>query len=231
MPDLEAEKAMAAELAVAEVQAGMLVGLGTGSTAAHAIRSLGARVAAGLQIEAVATSLATERLARSLSIPVRPFDEVSGVDLTIDGADQINSALQALKGGGGALLREKIVAAASTRTIIMADSSKVVAVLGQEMRLPLEVLPFASAFVERSLSEYGFAVTRRRQADGTTVLTDQQNYLFDVDVGAVHDPDQLACRLAAIPGVLEHGLFLSEIDELFIARHGKVDVIVRQGQT
>src|SRR5262245_44449147 len=115
MPDLEVEKAMAAERAAAEVRDGMIVGLGTGSTAAYAIHQLAARVADGLQITATATSVATERLARSLSIPLRPFEELSSVDLTIDGADEITPALQAVKGGGGALLREKIVAAASTR--------------------------------------------------------------------------------------------------------------------
>ncbi|WP_254513506.1 ribose-5-phosphate isomerase RpiA [Anatilimnocola floriformis] len=227
MPDLAAEKAMAAEHAVAEIQDGMIVGLGTGSTTAFAIRALGVRVAAGLQIVATATSIATERLARSLAIPLRPFDELSKADLTIDGADEITPALQAIKGGGGALLREKIVAAASTRTIIIADSSKLVSTLGLGFRLPLEVLPFATAFVERSLTELGFAVTQRRQADGTPAMTDQQNYPFDVTVGAIPDPAALAARLAAIPGVLEHGLFLSEIDELFIARGGQVEVILR----
>ncbi|QDU28373.1 Ribose-5-phosphate isomerase A [Anatilimnocola aggregata] len=229
MLDLEAEKALVAARAVNEIQAGMLVGLGTGSTSACAIRLLGARVAAGLQIEATATSLATERLARALNINLRSFEDISIVDLTIDGADQIDANLRAIKGGGGALFREKIVAAASTRTIIIADSSKLAPVLGVGQSLPLEVLPFAAAFVERCLREAGLAVSRRREPKGTLAVTDQQNYLFDVDFGAIHDPLQLATWLASIPGVIEHGLFLSEINELFIADKGQVRVIVKNG--
>lgn len=227
MSDQDADKLAAAELAVAEVQDGMLVGLGTGSTTVYAIRAIGARVAAGLRIEATATSLATERLARSLNIPLRPFEELARVDLAIDGADEIDASLRAIKGGGGALLREKIVAAAAERTIIIADSSKLVPVLGSTRSLPVEVLPFAAALVERRLGEAGFAVTRRRAPDGALALTDQRNYLFDVAVGEIHDPPQLSAWLASLPGLIEHGLFLTEIDELYLANHGQVGVVTK----
>ncbi|WP_425615780.1 ribose-5-phosphate isomerase RpiA [Anatilimnocola sp. NA78] len=228
MGDLEAEKALAAAAAVREVREGMLVGLGTGSTAAHAVRQLGVRVTAGLRIRATSTSLATEQLARSVGLELLPFETVSRVDLTIDGADEIDRTLRAIKGGGGALLREKIVAAASDRTIIIADSSKLVSVLGLGVRLPLEVLPFASAFVERTLLARGFTPTKRRLANGLEFRTDQQNYVFDVEVGTIHNPGELARWLEALPGVLEHGLFVSEIDELLIGRSQGVEVIHRQ---
>lgn len=154
MADLEAEKALAARRAIDEVENGMLVGLGTGSTMAYAIRELGARVGKGLRIKAVATSSASEALARSLGIELLAGSEVARVDLAIDGADEVDPALNAIKGGGGALLREKIVAASADRMIVIVDSSKPVERLGR-FKLPLEVLPFASAWVARSLKNLG----------------------------------------------------------------------------
>lgn len=226
MPDLEAEKAAAAEAAVNEIRDGMLVGLGTGSTAAYAVKALGRRVAQGLRVTCVATSVATETLAKSVGLTITPFDEVSRVDLTIDGADEIDPLLRAIKGGGGALLREKVVAAASDRVIAIVDSSKPVAELGR-FKLPVEALPFASAWVLRALTEIGATPTRRVRADGTPFRSDQGNFIVDAAFHAISDPAQLAARLAGVPGIVEHGLFLDEIDSVFIGRGDSVEIVHR----
>jgi ribose 5-phosphate isomerase A len=221
--DRDVEKAAAAEAAVADVRDGMLVGLGSGSTAAHAVRAVGRRVAQGLRIECVATSRATESLARAAGLTVRPFEDVARLDLTIDGADEIDPQLRAIKGGGGALLREKVVAAASDRVSIIVDSSKPVARLGA-FPLPVEVLPFAHAWVMRVLAGLGGAATRRQGADGSPYRTDQGNLIVDAAFGRIEDPAALALRLSQVPGIVEHGLFLDEIDTVFVGRPGGVDV-------
>lgn len=226
MPDLEAEKARAARRAVDEVRDGMLVGLGTGSTAAYAIRDLGARVKAGLRIDVVATSKASDKLARDLGLAPWDFADVARVDLTIDGADRINPRLEAIKGGGGALLREKIVGAASDRLFIIVDSSKPVDTLGG-FPLPLEVLPFARAWVERAVAALGVEARLRRGADSAPFLTDQANVILDADIGEIKAPSELADALDRIPGIVEHGLFVSEIDCAFIGRGDQVDVVFK----
>ena len=221
--DREAEKTAAAEAAVAEIRDDMLVGLGSGSTAACAVRAIGRRVAQGLRVECVATSRATEALARSVGLTVRPFDDIARIDLTIDGADEIDPALRAIKGGGGALLREKVVAAASDRVSIIVDSSKAVARLGG-LPVPVEVLPFAGAWVMRVLTELGGTATRRHGVDGSPFRTDQGNFIFDTAFGPIEDAIVLAMHLSQVPGIVEHGLFLDEIDTVFIGRSGGVDV-------
>lgn len=221
--DRDAEKAAAAEAAVAEVRDGMLIGLGSGSTAAYAVRAVGRRVAQGLRVDCVATSRATEALARSVGLTVRPFDDIPRLDLTIDGADEVDPALRAIKGGGGALLREKVVAAASDRVSIVVDASKPVGRLGA-FPVPMEVLPFAGAWVMRALTELGGTAARRHGADGSPFRTDQGNFIVDTAFGPIEDALGLAARLAQVPGVLEHGLFLDEIDTVFIGRPGGVDV-------
>jgi len=226
MSDLEAEKAAAAEAAVNEVRDGMLIGLGSGSTAAYAVKAVGRRAAQGLRVDCVATSVATEMLAKSVGLTITPFDDVSRVELTIDGADEVDSSLRAIKGGGGALLREKVVAAASERVIIIVDSSKPVAQLGR-FKLPIEVLPFASAWVLRALIEIGGNPTRRVRADGTPFRTDQGNFILDAAFQVISDPVHLATRLARVPGIVEHGLFLDEIDSVFIGRAEGVEIIHR----
>ena len=205
----------------------MLVGLGTGSTVACAVRRLGNRVAVGLEIKAVATSIAIERLALSVGIPVLPFDAVSRIDITIDGADEIDPELRAIKGGGGALLREKVVAIASDRVIIIVDSSKAVARLGR-FHLPVAVVPFADAYVEKSLRKFGVPVARRMTPDGP-FRTDDGNHIFDISFGSIADAESLAAELKAIPGVIEHGLFLSEIHMAVIARGSTIEIRQRQG--
>jgi ribose 5-phosphate isomerase A len=226
MSDLEREKANAAAAAVREVSDGMLVGLGTGSTAAYAVKELGRRVSEGLKVSAVATSTATQQLAESVGISVVHFGAIASVDLTIDGADEIGPNLQLIKGGGGALLREKIVATASTRAIVIVDSSKPVDRLGR-FRLPVEVLPYAATFVERRLRELGAPVAQRLTPNGP-FRTDQDAFIYDVSFGAIHDPFAIATALEAIPGVLEHGLFLTEFDTALIGRDDEVEIIHRK---
>jgi ribose 5-phosphate isomerase A len=212
------DKKIAALAAADEVKAGMLVGLGTGSTAAFLIDELGRRFAQGLQFRAVATSLASEEQAKSLGIPVLPFAGVAHIDLAIDGADEIDPRLRAIKGAGGAMLREKCVAASAARMIVIADGSKKVSQLGSAP-VPCETLPFAQSFVEGALIELGAQVALRTR-DGAPYLTDQDNLIFDCHFGAIADPAALATALSSIPGMVGHGLFIDEIDGLYLAENG-----------
>ena len=223
----DADKRIAAIAAADEVRAGMLVGLGTGSTAAFLIDELGRRFAGGLHFRAVVTSRASEKQARALGIPVLPFAEVAQIDLAIDGADEIDPQLRAIKGAGGAMLREKCVAAAATRMIVIADGSKTVARLGA-MPVPCETLPFAQAFVGQALTGLGARVALR-QGEGAPYRTDQDNLIFDCHFGAIADPAALAARLSSIPGMVGHGLFIDEVDGLYLARNGSATFTARPG--
>lgn len=218
MIDRDADKRLAAAAAVDEVCDNMLVGLGTGSTAAHVIALLAER---GLGIETVATSRASAELAERLGLKVRPFDEVARVDLAIDGADAIDADLCAVKGAGGAMLREKIVAAAADRMIVIADGSKRVERLGST-KLPIEILPFARAFAVERLSGLFERLDER-----TAYRTDNGNIVVDGHGWNDADLPGLAAALAAIPGVVGHGLFLSEIDAAYIADNGVVTRLER----
>ena len=226
MTDREAEKRLAAARAVDEIEDGMFVGLGTGSTTAYAIKSLSDRIRQGLRITAVATSRATEMFARRLAVPLVPFEQFSSVDLTIDGADEIDCHFQAIKGGGGALLREKVVAAASSRMIVIVDACKVVRRLGG-FPLAVEVVPFASEFVRTHLADLGASVTLR-SVGGEPFITDQSNHILDAAFGKALRPIEIAGAIDAIPGVMEHGLFLSEIDTVVIGRGETVEVRRRE---
>jgi ribose 5-phosphate isomerase A len=222
------DKKIAALAAADEVKAGMLVGLGTGSTAAFLIDELGRRFARGLQFRAVVTSLASEKQAKGLGIPVLPFSEVAHIDLAIDGADEIDPQLRAIKGAGGAMLREKCVAASAARMVVIADGSKAVATLGAAP-VPCETLPFALSFVEGALTELGARVVLRRK-DGVPYRTDQANLIFDCHFGAIADPAALAASLSSIPGMVGHGLFIDEIDGLYLARNGSATFTPRPGE-
>jgi ribose 5-phosphate isomerase A len=219
---MDDDKRLAAVTAVEEVQAGMLVGLGTGSTAAHAIARLGEKVRAGLDIRAVVTSHASETMARAAGIPLLDFADVATLDLAIDGADEIDPDLRAIKGAGGAMLREKVVAAAARRMIVIADGSKRVARLGAA-RVPVEILPFARSFVVARLVALGAQVVPR---DGGAYRTDQGNAVLDCCFAAL-DPVVDAARIAVIPGVLGHGIFLDEVDIAYIAANGVVTRLER----
>ncbi|WP_116090973.1 ribose-5-phosphate isomerase RpiA [Sphingomonas crusticola] len=218
------DKRLAAIAAADEVKDGMLVGLGTGSTAAFLIDELGRRHAAGLKFRAVATSLKSEAQAKALGISVLPFSEVSSVDLAIDGADEIDPHMRALKGAGGAMLREKCVAASARRMVVIADGSKAVAQLGA-MPVPCETLPFAQAFVAAALERLGARVVLRLR-DGQPHRTDQDNIVFDCHFGMLADPAALAAQLSSIPGMIGHGLFIDEVDALYLADAGQI--IVRE---
>ena len=219
------DKRLAAEAAVAEIEDGMLVGLGSGSTAAFAIAAIGKRVSEGLAIDAVATSFASEALARRYGIALLDFEDVASVDLVIDGTDEIDPAFRAIKGAGGAMLREKIVATAAKRMVVVADGRKRVERLGG-VPVPVEVLPFARSFVAGEVRRLGAEPVLRR-AGADPYLTDQNNIVFDCAFAALDASDELAAALAAIPGVLGHGLFLREVDAAYIAAEGRVERLER----
>lgn len=207
-PDWDAAKRAAAWRACEFVEDGMVVGLGTGSTAAHAVRRLGERVRGGLRITGVPTSVSTERLAREVGIPLASLDEVSRVDVTIDGADEVDPRLDLIKGLGGALLREKVVASVTERQVIIVDASKVVPRLGTKAPLPVEVLPFGKASVRRLLEGRGWK-PELRVRDGKPFITDNGNVIFDVRFPeGVGDARALAREVNTIPGVVENGFFL-----------------------
>lgn len=222
MSDLDSEKRLAAARAIEYVQDGMIVGLGSGSTSAHATRLLGERVRGGLRIRGVPTSEATASLAREVGIPLATLDEVGRIDVAIDGADQIDPALNLIKGGGGALLREKVVAFAAARFVVIADSSKMADVLGS-FPLPLEVVPFASRVVSERVTSLGGTARLRKRADGEVYLTDQGNQILDCSFGAIAEPGALQDELERIPGVAEHGLFINYADEVIVARGTEIE--------
>ncbi|MDO7846431.1 ribose-5-phosphate isomerase RpiA [Hymenobacter sp. M29] len=227
----EDEKRHAAATALRWVRSGMVLGLGSGSTSAHFITLLGEKVQAGeLQIQATATSQASEALARQLGIPLLEPRRGLRFDLTVDGADELDAQLQLMKGGGGALLREKVLKTASDYLLIIADSSKYVAQLGR-FPLPLEVVPFALPWVLDAVEKLGGAPVVRpnqSQPDGL-YRSDQGNLLVDCHFKVISEPEQLALQLQAVPGIVEHGLFLGMAQAAVVAR-GEQAVVVRAGQ-
>jgi ribose 5-phosphate isomerase A len=230
--DVEAQKRAAADRAIAYVRPGMRLGLGTGSTAKHFVELLGDRVRAGLDVVAVATSEATRAQAEQLGIALTTLDETPELDLTVDGADEISPDLTLIKGGGGALLREKIVAAASATMMVIADESKWVSALGR-FPLPIEIAPFGAAVTRRAVETLvaaagcpGPAVLRKRQ-DGHAFVTDGGHWLLDAHLRNIADPAALAARLAAIPGVMEHGLFIGLARTAIVAGPAGVRVVER----
>jgi ribose 5-phosphate isomerase A len=214
-------KRRAAEAALAYVEDGMRLGLGSGSTADHFVRLLGRRVAAGLDVTGVATSERTARLAEEVGIRLTNLDATPELDLDVDGADEIGPGLTLIKGGGGALLREKIVAFAAARMIVIADAGKLVEELGA-FPLPIEVVGFgltATALaVEQAGIELGLSVAIDvRRHGGEPFVTDSGNRILDASFGRIPDPEALAGRLAEIPGIVEHGLFLGFADLALVA--------------
>jgi len=203
----EAEKEAAGRAGAKLVRDGDVVGLGTGSTAYFAVVALGERVKAGLKIVGIPTSVQTADLARSVGIQLTTLDEHPEIDITIDGADELNPRLNLIKGGGGALTREKVIASASKKMVVVADSSKVVAVLGK-FPLPVEVIAFARAVVERKIAALGASPKLRTKADGSPYITDNGNQILDCSFGKIADPPALALSLSNIPGIVEHGLFI-----------------------
>ncbi|MFS0869804.1 ribose-5-phosphate isomerase RpiA [Paenibacillus xylanilyticus] len=215
-------KKIAAERAAEYIQDGMKVGLGTGSTAYFAICRLGERVRDGLQIQAVATSEASDKLAREWGIPIIPFDQIGRLDITIDGADEVDPEFNLIKGGGGALLREKIVAANSDKLIIVADGSKAVQQLGQ-FPLPVEVVPFASEWTFQALENLGCRPKWRMNGD-QRYLTDNGNLIADCRMEAIENAAELNVKLNMLPGVVDNGLFVDMADTVILAKDdGTID--------
>jgi len=200
--------------------------LGTGSTAVYAVQAVADRVKAGLKILCIPTSVRTKDQATSLGIPLTTLDEHQEIDVTIDGADEIDPNLCLIKGGGGALLREKIIASASRKMVVIADSTKLVPVLGK-FPLPVEVVGFAQAVVAKKIEAMGAEVSLRRDAAGKTYITDEGHHILDCKFGQIPDPPSLARKLSDIPGVMEHGLFIGLASLVLIGKGNVVEEIQR----
>ncbi|MFT5507840.1 MAG: ribose 5-phosphate isomerase A [Hyphomicrobiaceae bacterium] len=227
--DVREMKRAAAARAIEYVEDGMVVGLGTGSTAAEFVDLLGAKVRDGLKITGVPTSEATLVQALGLGIPMATIDEQPEIDLTIDGADELDRNLRLVKGGGGALLREKIVASGSAQMVIIADQSKLVDTLGA-FPLPIEVVQFGlavtRAMIEDIADELGLEgpVKQRMLADGKPFVTDGGNFIMDCAFERIEDPEALAELLPFTPGVIDHGLFIGLADQAIVAGDSGVQV-------
>ncbi len=218
----DAAKRAAGEAAAGAVADGDIVGLGTGSTAAHAIRALGRAVGDGLAIEGVATSFQSRELAREVGVPLVPLEDVSGVDVAIDGADQV-AGFDLVKGGGAAHAREKVVAAAADRFLVVVDPTKEAEVLDHPV--PVEVLPEARTSVRAALEALGGEPTlRAASAKDGPVVTDNGNLVLDADFGPIDDPAGLAAELSALPGAVEHGLFVEMTDAVYVGSGDGVEV-------
>lgn len=225
-------KQQAASYAVGFIESGMVVGLGTGSTAAYAVKQIAKCLQAGdlKKIVAIPTSIRTEKLARELKIPLCGFDAQPEIDLTIDGADEVDEDLNLIKGGGGALLREKVVAQASRRNIIVVDESKLSSRLGARWALPVEVIPFAAKAEENFLKSMGARVTLRLDAQGQPYQTDQHNYILDANFGEIANPNPLAAKLNERAGIVEHGLFLGLASDVIVAAQDEIRHLKRGGK-
>lgn len=217
-----------ADAAIAPIESGMLVGLGTGRTAARGIRALGKRVREeGLDISCVPTSEASEKLGREVGLKIVDFSLIERIDYLFDGADEVDRELRMLKGGGGAMTRERIVAWASDRNVYMVDSTKMVPRLGTRNTLGVAVLMFGMAAVRSEVRSLGLNGVWRRTIQGELFVTDNGNLILDVTLDD-RNLEELAAALNDIPGVIDHGLFLAEADELLVDNAGTIDRYVRE---
>lgn len=223
-------KQKAAERAVDFVQSGMVLGLGTGSTTLFALEYIGLRIKTGLlrDIVGIPSSFQTEKNAKELGIPLTNFDEHQEIDLTIDGADEVDPQLNLIKGGGGALLREKILAQSSRRNIIIVDEHKLSPKLGTHWPLPVELIPFAIKPVANYITSLGAKVILRKKNDGSTYTTDQNNFILDCNFGPISNPEELALKLCNRAGIVEHGLFLGLATEVIVATQNGIRHIMRE---
>ncbi len=224
MDKQEKLKQEAAHHAVGFIKSGMVVGLGTGSTAAFAVMRIAERLKSRdlKDIVGIPTSIRTEKLARELEIPLCGLEAQPAIDVTIDGADEVDADLNLIKGGGGALLREKVVAQASRRNIIVVDESKLSLRLGTRWALPVEVIPFATKAEENFLKSLGASVTLRLGEQGQPYKTDQHNYILDANFGEMADPNRLAAKLNERAGIMEHGLFLGLAGDVIVAAQDEI---------
>lgn len=227
-PDVQQLKHEAALRAVEYVRDGMVVGLGTGSTATFAVREIGKRVSEGLNIRGVPTSERTAALATELGIPLVSLEDVEGIDLTIDGADEVDlSTLNVIKGLGGALLREKLVAIATAEVVLIVDESKVVPQLGDHTPLPVEVVRFAWSRTCSTLHALGCTTERRTREDGEPYITDSGNYLIDCRFQGIPNPVSVGEQIKSITGVVDHGLFIGIARRVIVASSDGIKVVER----
>ncbi|ECB9717710.1 ribose-5-phosphate isomerase RpiA [Listeria monocytogenes] len=219
------QKKIAGEKACEWIEDGMVVGLGTGSTVYYTIEKLGQMVNNGLHITGVATSDETTKQAEKLGIPLKALNDVTEIDVTIDGADEIDTNFQGIKGGGGALLREKMVASASLKNIWVVSEEKLVRTLGK-FPLPLEVIPFGWKQIERKLAKEQIQTNLRKQSNGEVYVTNNGNYILDIVNQSFTDAKMWQEKLAQIPGVVEHGLFLDYVDLIICGKaNGETEII------
>jgi len=235
LQDREELKRLAGEKAVEQVEDGMIVGLGSGSTVEYTLRKLGQMVRDGLKIQGIPTSIHTKRIAKEENIPLTNLDEHPEIDLTIDGADEVDSSLNLIKGGGGALTREKIIAFNSKKVIIVVDDSKIVKCLGIDFALPVEVIKFGWQATKRSLEQFGWQpAEERREEVACTIelrkvmedepfITDNGNYILDLEFQRIDTPEELSIAINNVPGVVENGLFIGLADEVIVG--GKQGII------
>lgn len=220
------EKQLAAEYSVKYIEDGMIIGLGTGSTVRFLLAKLGERIRQGLKISAVSTSSGTTELAKSLKINVVDINSIDRLDITIDGADEVNFELNGIKGGGGALLYEKIVAGISLKNIWIVDSSKLVKTLGK-FPLPVEVIPFGSKQLFNRLDKLGFN-PKFREINGKRFITDSNHYIIDLNLNLIENENELDAKLKSIPGIVETGLFINTADVIIIGKENGCEVLERQ---
>jgi ribose 5-phosphate isomerase A len=209
-------KRQAALAALDEIRSGMIVGLGTGSTAAHFIRELGAKVRAGLKVAGIPTSEDSRRLAEEVGVPLTTFKEHPEIDVTVDGADEVSPALDLIKGLGGALVREKIVARASKRVVIVVDDAKLVEKLGTKTVIPVEVIPLATDRVVLQLKEWG-GEARIREKNGQWFISDNGNVILDWKHGVIEEPANLEKELKLLTGVVDSGIFAGVAQRVIVA--------------
>ncbi len=222
----EKEKELAAKEAAKLVENGMVVGLGSGSTAAYMVKELGKRVAAGLTIVGIPSSENTRLLAIESGIPLKEFSEIKKIDINIDGADEFDPYLRLIKGGGGALLREKILAYNSKMNVIIADSGKQVKRLGK-FKLPVEIIPFAASKIEEELGELNLKPVLRK-INGSVFQTDEQNYILDIDISNQTNLTNLEIKLKSIPGLVETGLFIETTTKVIMGVGNKTVIVQKQ---
>lgn len=220
-------KKQAAEKAVQHIEEGMVVGLGTGSTVEFAIRKIGEMVNDGLNITGIPTSLKTKKLATELNIPLMDLDDRTEIDVTIDGADEVDANLNLIKGGGGALTREKIIAYHSQKVIIIVDETKIVKGLGCDSFLPVEVTKFGWLATKKALEDLGCKAELRKIME-EVFITDNQNYILDCEFGKIPDPEALEKDINNIPGVLENGLFINLADQVIVGSKQGIMTLERQ---
>jgi ribose 5-phosphate isomerase A len=212
----EEYKKQAGEEAVKHIEDGMILGLGTGSTVEYTIRKLGQMVKDGLKIEGIPTSIHTKRIAKEENIPLTTLDEHPDIDVTIDGADEVDSYLNLVKGGGGALTREKIIAFNSEKVIIVVDDSKIVKALGIDFPLPVEIVKFGWTSTKKTLEAFGCEVKLREIMQGEPFITDNGNYILDCEFERIENPEQMEIDINCVPGVVETGLFINLVNEVIV---------------